>query len=544
MMNARHKTIIPFFLLLIGNVLAQNAQISDLSFQTQLEESDDGKKIELLIANAQKLRLENLKESTIYYKFALNLAEKGNHLEQVIQASFGLATNYKMAASYHYALKYFKKQGAAATTLKDTANMGIAYQQQGQMHYRQSNYKQAKECYTKAIQYYSATGANSAIGACYNNIGLLYYNSDYDKAVKYYTKAYLTEKKYGSINNCGIYLNNLACIYIYKEELDKAKVLLDSSMAIGIKNNNTRVLFYASGSYGEYYHAKKQYKKAEEMYLKNIAIQKANKYIGNVQSIILLLCDVYAEVGDFESAYQYQKQYLINQDSLDQVNDAKLFHKQEFEREMKQMEFEKDIEILNQKKKESFYQVLLIFSLLLIILVTTLILIKKRIEVKKNTLSRENLELKEHLLEEKIENKNKELTSKAILLGERNELIKNVSEKLNACIPKLKKSNIEAIQEVIDDLNSNVNEKQWSDYQQNFNELYPVFYKNLLSEFPTLTPTELKLCSFLKLNMSSKKIAQITHMATNSVEVSRSRLRKKLGLSNSNVSFFVFLSRF
>ena len=543
MMIVENKYIITIFLLFMGNVFAQNIQISDLSFQTQLEESSNDKKIELLISHAQKLRLKNLKESTIYYKYALNLAEKNNHLEQVIHASYGLATNYRMAASYHYALKYFKKQGEAAAALMDTANMGISCHQQGQMQYKQKNYKQAKECYTKAIQYYSSTGANSAMGACYNSIGLLYYNTDYDKAVKYYTKAYLTEKKYGSINNCGIYLNNLACIYIYKQELEKAKVLLDSSMAIGIKNNNTRVVFYASGSYGEYYHAKKQYKKAEEMYLKTIAIQKDNKYIGNVQSIILLLCDLYEEVGDFKSAYLFHKQYQINQDSLNLVNDTKLFHKHEFEREMKQMEFEKDIEILNQKKKESFYQVLLIFSLLLIILVVILISIKKRIEAKKNTLFRENLELKENLLEEKIENKNKELTSKAILLGERNELIKNVSEKLNTCIPKLKKSNIEAIQEVIDDLNSNINEKQWSDYQQNFNELYPIFYKNLLSEFPTLTPTELKLCSFLKLNMSSKKIAQITHMATNSVEVSRSRLRKKLGLSNSNVSFFVFLSR-
>jgi len=56
------------------------------------------------------------------------------------------------------------------------------------------------------------------------------------------------------------------------------------------------------------------------------------------------------------------------------------------------------------------------------------------------------------------------------------------------------------------------------------------FYNTLNSKFPDLTPNELKLCAFLRLNMSTKEIAAITYQSYNSLSTARYRLRKKLGL--------------
>ena len=70
------------------------------------------------------------------------------------------------------------------------------------------------------------------------------------------------------------------------------------------------------------------------------------------------------------------------------------------------------------------------------------------------------------------------------------------------------------------------------------------FFDNLLKEFPNLTKNERKLCTFIHMNLSTKEIAKITHQSTGSINVARSRLRQKFGLTDSDISLIAFLDRF
>lgn len=70
------------------------------------------------------------------------------------------------------------------------------------------------------------------------------------------------------------------------------------------------------------------------------------------------------------------------------------------------------------------------------------------------------------------------------------------------------------------------------------------FFDNLLKEFPNLTKNERKLCTFIHMNLSTKEIAKITHQSTGSINVARSRLRQKFGLTDSDTSLIAFLDRF
>ena len=58
---------------------------------------------------------------------------------------------------------------------------------------------------------------------------------------------------------------------------------------------------------------------------------------------------------------------------------------------------------------------------------------------------------------------------------------------------------------------------------------------------PDLSPGELKICTFLKLNMSSKEISAITRQSVKSIEVARTRIRKKMNLTNQDVNLVSFL---
>lgn len=70
----------------------------------------------------------------------------------------------------------------------------------------------------------------------------------------------------------------------------------------------------------------------------------------------------------------------------------------------------------------------------------------------------------------------------------------------------------------------------WEQFTQQFDRVHVEFHQRLLDQFPDLTKNDLKLCTYLRMNLSSKEIASLTFVTVRAVEVSRSRLRKRLGL--------------
>ena len=69
------------------------------------------------------------------------------------------------------------------------------------------------------------------------------------------------------------------------------------------------------------------------------------------------------------------------------------------------------------------------------------------------------------------------------------------------------------------------------EFQQKLDNSYDDFFIRLRNKFPTLTRNEERLCAFLRLNLSSKEIATINNTSLKAAEMSRYRLRKKIGLS-------------
>lgn len=84
----------------------------------------------------------------------------------------------------------------------------------------------------------------------------------------------------------------------------------------------------------------------------------------------------------------------------------------------------------------------------------------------------------------------------------------------------------------------------WADVEMTLVNSNDLFFENLLREYPNLTKNERKLCTLIHLNLSTKEIASITHQSTGSINVARSRLRQKFGLTDSDVSLIAFLDRF
>ncbi len=538
------QLLILFLCLLSLELMSQPSFDTDSTIISIFKEQDEAKRLDLLIIHAYDIKYKNSNQSIYLFKYAYEIAKKLKLKEREIYCVYHIADTYYIISSFHNAIKYYKIHGKLAEELNDTTQIAGSYYQLAFSYYKLEDYDKSEKSYLKAIKYYNLLNNMVNVGYCYNNLGLLYGRRDFDKALIYYRKAYATNKKDGGIYTCSINMNNIACMLLYKGEAEKAKPILDSALNLALESDNKQALFYIYGSFGEYYQSLKNYKKAENNYLLAWNLQKQFSYINGIQNLLEIIRIFYEEKEDFASAYYYYKIYIRNKDSLQNINDAKTFLQQEHEEAIKQVELKNREQTLIQKEKEGNYQKLIIIISFLLFLAFGFYFIKRKINIKREKHLLDKKELNDNIVIEKIENKNKELVSKTILLGERNNLIKDVSEKLIECRPNLKKANVEIIQGIIDDLNSNLNEKQWEEFHQNFLNMYPSFTEALTKDFTNLSPSEIKMCTFLKLNMSSKEIALINHMTTSSVEVARSRLRKKLGINNISKSFTSFFAQY
>ena len=90
-------------------------------------------------------------------------------------------------------------------------------------------------------------------------------------------------------------------------------------------------------------------------------------------------------------------------------------------------------------------------------------------------------------------------------------------------------------------INKEIDNKQQNQvFETYFDEVHEEFFKRLKSEYPQLSPREMRLCAYIRMDLTSKEIAVLLNITERGVEVSRYRLRKKLELPReTNLSTFL-----
>jgi ligand-binding sensor domain-containing protein/DNA-binding CsgD family transcriptional regulator len=145
-------------------------------------------------------------------------------------------------------------------------------------------------------------------------------------------------------------------------------------------------------------------------------------------------------------------------------------------------------------------------------------------------------------LEGELQFKNKELATVTMHLVERGGLLSSIKEELLAVIKKVDVPNLanqfKSVFKMISDTEKN--DDDWNRFALYFDQVHNDFLAILKTKFPQLSPTDLKLCAYLRLNLSSKEIAQLLNISLKGVEVSRYRIRKKLSLP-TEVNLYDFL---
>ncbi|HEY8929999.1 MAG TPA: triple tyrosine motif-containing protein [Mucilaginibacter sp.] len=155
------------------------------------------------------------------------------------------------------------------------------------------------------------------------------------------------------------------------------------------------------------------------------------------------------------------------------------------------------------------------------------------------------VKIKNEQLQADLAGKSRELANSAMNIVYKNELLQKISDEIShlkdSSGKPLAEEQLRKIQKVIDEGMND--DRDWNIFESSFNEAHENFFKKLKSGHPDLVPNDLKLCAYLRMNMSSKEMASLLNISLRGVEIRRYRLRKKLNLEHDKnlVEFLIEL---
>jgi len=436
--------------------------------------------------------------------------------------------------------------------------------------------------YNEALEIYTQLNNTKGQAVCINNLGYVYETQKlYQKALKAYQKAYTINSSFNNLAGQAMNLANIGAIYDAQKKYDSALLFNQKSLEIRLLLKDSLGIVACYSAMGQIYLNKGELKKAFTFFKSslNASTEKKADYplaviyknIGdyytkinnldssiyyfskslfiaqNIKSYSLILDNAeilsqwYAKKGLFDKAYTTELIAKMANDTLSQQSTlqeiTKLELKHSFDTKQKEFEF-------SQKKKELNFLILIII-LFAIILISILLVIRQRLTIYNKNLEEDNLMLEKKILQEKLEDKNKQLTTNSLYLSKKNELLSSLEKQLinvNKHITNEPESKFR-IHEMINTVKRNTDEDTWKDFEVRFSEVHTNFYENLLKKHPKLSLNEKRLSAFLRLNMTTKEISLLTQQTPHSINIARFRLRKKLGL-NSDESLETFLMNF
>ena len=433
----------------------------------------------------------------------LKTLEKTVVLQQNVDAQLEVLNNkafyYFTKAEYNKAYKIAKELEEKATSAKNIRLIAIAKNRLGVTLNFLQVYDESEKKLKEAEQFIDENDFQDKNLIRANNYqfqsDLYTHILKHDKAVAYIKKTIL---EYEKIKNLEERKNQLAKgngnigLKFLSVDLDSAAHYFKKSLAIQekIEAKNFNVANYTG--LGEVYNRKKEHKKAVEHLKKaeELNLKVEDSYY--MTSIYDLLQDSYKKIGNTNEHNKYKVLYLEN---LQKENSKKLEGVNAIVKETKK----ESLSVKNANQRKNY--VVAISILIAILSVGFMVYFVRNFKYKK--------------LE-------KEEIQKTLVLKEKQ--LENLEGKVS-----------DLLHEVIDLAKENS-----TNFYPRFLDLYPDFENKLLEINPKLTNSELEFCAFLRLNFSSKEIANYTFISVRTVQNKKYRLRNKLKIPNETDTYVFF----
>jgi tetratricopeptide (TPR) repeat protein len=536
----RKVLLIIYGSLLFLRLIAQDQKYIDSLILKLDQKMIDTARINLLNTIASEIYFVNPDQINEFAQKALDLSEDLNYKKGIAEAYNNLGIYYRNKGIYDLAIDYFFNSLEIMEKTRNRKGIARCYNLIGIIYYNMQDNKPSLEYFNKALEINIEQNDKKWIAGNYNNVGLIYERmGDYSLALEYYFKALEANIETNNKNWIAINYGNIGSLYLLMGN-PKSLDYFQKRLKINKDQKDVNGMALANYLIGRYYNSQKDFSRAISYLLRGYSLSDSSGNLLLANDIAKELSLNFAENQNYKEAYHYQHIYKQLSDSLNFLENAQKITRLEM-----QYQFKKDqqlIDLTDQKTKLLQSSIALLLGFL--VLISFLFIGRQRGKVKQNELEHRKLELENTLLKEELHYKDRSLQDNVKYLVSKNELIMHVSERLIKEKPAFKKENQKIIEDVILELQSNIEDDVWEEFEIRFKQLHSDFNENLNKYSPDLTSNDKKLCAFLRLKMSTKEIASITGQSTSSIETARTRLRKKFNISNQDLSLQEFLEKF
>lgn len=436
--------------------------------------------------------------------------------------------------NYLKAYEYYQNR-PEEERLKIENNLAIVYA-------RTENSEKALKFFRKIYNYNQTQKNDVHYASVANNMGRIWLDEKPDSALVYFNKSLEIARNLDKPDLKLLLYTNVGKAYMKLNEPIAAKKSFDSAQAVGAKSIDRQNKAWLYNELSEYFRNLKMNDSA--LYYSEMAVATFDSVAPfgfEQQRAVALLYKTYLSRNEFEKAAAYFEKYVAITDTLNledkRVNVEKLLIAEEYRNKEKIRELE------DSKRQSRNYIILLV--LLAILLVLGFFLYRFRNKLKRVNLEKQLAFAKEKELSANLQLRNKELIGKAMVEMHRTEIIEDILGDLKKVkLKAAKKETQDAIDYIAKRLKRDTVTNIWEEFEMRFEQVHESLYKNLLAKHPDLTTREKRLAALLKLNLTSKEIAQITGQTSKSVENARTRLRKKLEITNSQTDLSAYLTNF
>ncbi|MEM8508301.1 MAG: tetratricopeptide repeat protein [Bacteroidota bacterium] len=477
------------------------------NFNKALSLADDGMQIASELKSGTRL-IDNLqRKSTIYmdtgdFKMAMETALEASRIIDTLvvqnpkRKAIALADIGRiemLRGNYERSLEPMQESLGIFEKLNDEVWIATVLIEIGNLYWYLKDYDNSQKKYEESLEISYRMKRDDFVAANLANLGLILQDKkQYGKAIEYLEKGNTIARKIGSINNVIINHNDLGTAYFSNR--DYLSSIKNHSVAIRLADSIAALDILADGYFG-----------------------RSRAYEGS---------------GDYAKALLDQREFQKIRDSVFNENKSRQIEelKTQYETEKKEQQIvlqEKDIAVLEKEAQISYQQKLLLGGGLGFSLVALgLGFYGFRQKIKRNRLEKEKINAE-------LAFKRKELTTHALQLAKKNETLEGLKQKANAL--KEADSGNTGYQQLIRAINFDLqDDNNWENFARYFEEVHKDFNSKVKTKYPQVTSNELRLLALLKMNLSSKEIANILNISLDGIKKARYRLRKKLDITTED----------
>lgn len=486
------------------------------------------------------------------YNEVLVLLKETSDQDETYNALNNIGTVYFVWGQYAKAINYYEQTLKFDLEQNNNENISITYNNIGKVYQAWKKHTSAIDYFNLSLKYAQKTQKVSNVTVKLSNIGMTYFDmQEYDSALIYVARALKLDKQEGNRFRVAIRESELARILSANGKMTKAIEYNLSALSFFTNAGILESQCIVYKDLGDLYFKIGDFSKSEENYFKSIKIGEEMRSAYQLIIASKGLSELYEAWGKLEKSLEYYKIY--EKYNTEFFNAEK--HKQLAEFEIKYQTREKEIENQLLKNENQIKQTRLIYlSIILLVMVLLLVALAYGIHLKTKSIKQQkelsamdlkNKEKEKQHLEDKVfaekhinrlqqeqynaylEHKNQLLTNSTLHLINKNEFLISLKNKLSDCSHNTELTK----KEIITVINQNIDiDQNWKKFSYDFDQIHHGFFDKLKLQYPDLSQTFVQISAYLRINLTTKEIAQMQHVSISAVNKNRQRLRKKLGL--------------